>query len=464
MPENEKQQADTPSAIDAKLLDRAEAAVEASYATGKAERAAITQSAQLDAAEAVALAGIAMEADEAMDEAMRIAFIAEHNSDRPLAKEANRRYAEARRQSYRKHREATKAAKKAYDAIKFSAPNKLGFMRFVQFVYAVNIASTIILLLLTSRDAVLYDFANIFDWVLIVFQGVAFWFFVNRYRITRPFVIAICAASILVPVAYGILMGSPKAYASIPSIAFNVFLICYFIFSRRVRAAMVNDIVLHDGVLDREDYMAKRWSWPFVRNLIIYFVVFSVLGHFMEAGFCELIALGLVQGDYDPTYTILWRDWLYPYSLEGGAVVLIALLLYPLKEWLCERMGNPVAPYIVSFFANAFACTMIELVMGLLINADLQFWDYTDMPFNFLGQICLQNALGFGVASSIITWFVYPLLERGISRVPTAVMNIVFIVVVLYGAIVYSLYLIDPPENLRAGIAYDAPLGDASYS
>ena len=73
--------------IDAKLkaLDNAERAIDSAYSTGKAERAKITQMAQLDAAEAVAMAGIAMEADVEADEAMRISVIAEKSGDRDRA-------------------------------------------------------------------------------------------------------------------------------------------------------------------------------------------------------------------------------------------------------------------------------------------------------------------------------------------------------------------------------------------
>ncbi|MBQ9002082.1 MAG: hypothetical protein IJ087_09530 [Eggerthellaceae bacterium] len=68
-----------------KALEDAERAIDSAYRTGKAERAAITQAAQLDAAEAVAMAGIAMEADVEVDEAMRITVIAEKSGDRTRA-------------------------------------------------------------------------------------------------------------------------------------------------------------------------------------------------------------------------------------------------------------------------------------------------------------------------------------------------------------------------------------------
>ena len=74
-----------------KALEDAERAIDRAYTTGKAERAKITQMAQLDAAEAVAMAGIAMEADEEADEAMRISVIAEKMGDREKAKAARKR-------------------------------------------------------------------------------------------------------------------------------------------------------------------------------------------------------------------------------------------------------------------------------------------------------------------------------------------------------------------------------------
>ena len=43
---------------------------------------------------------------------------------------------------------------------------------------------------------------------------------------------------------------------------------------------------------------------------------------------------------------MLFRDWLYPFPMHGIAVVLIALILWPLKEWLRKRL-NPVRASIM---------------------------------------------------------------------------------------------------------------------
>ena len=430
-----------------KALEKAEKAVDSAYSTGRAERAKITQSAQLDAAEAVAMAGIAMESDAKADEAMRISVIAEKSGDREKTKIARKKAREARKKAKADHAAATKSAKSAYEAIKFSAPNKMGFMRVVQIVFAGHIAVYLVWLMLTSRDHMSYDVTSMMDWVMVILEGVAFWMFINRYKVARPFVIAIAAIGIVAPALVDITMGRFNLIALISSSLFYIFLLFYFIFSKRVKATLVNDISRGKGDYDKDEFVVNRRGWPFVRNLIIYFIVFSILGHWMEMGMCQFIIMGVVQGEYDPSNTMLWRDWLYPFPMEGAAVVVIALVLYPFFLWLKKKFTGKkwILAYIISFFAGALLCTIIEFGMGLIVNADLQLWDYRDNFCNIMGQVCLQNTMAFGVVAAIITWWVYPLMERMIARVPQDVMNIVFVVIAVFGAIIWSLYLINPP-------------------
>lgn len=430
-----------------KALEKAEKAVDSAYSTGRAERAKITQSAQLDAAEAVAMAGIAMESDAKADEAMRISVIAEKSGDREKTKIARKKAREARKKAKADHAAATKSAKSAYEAIKFSAPNKMGFMRVVQIVFAGHIAVYLVWLMLTSRDHMSYDVTSMMDWVMVILEGVAFWMFINRYKVARPFVIAIAAIGIVAPALVDIAMGRFNLIALISSSLFYIFLLFYFIFSKRVKATLVNDISRGKGDYDKDEFVVNRRGWPFVRNLIIYFIVFSILGHWMEMGMCQFIIMGVVQGEYDPSNTMLWRDWLYPFPMEGAAVVVIALVLYPFFLWLKKKFTGKkwILAYIISFFAGALLCTIIEFGMGLIVNADLQLWDYRDNFCNIMGQVCLQNTMAFGVVAAIITWWVYPLMERMIARVPQDVMNIVFVVIAVFGAIIWSLYLINPP-------------------
>lgn len=429
-----------------RMLEEAEIAVNAAFQTGRADRYDITRAAREDANEAVRMVEEAMDADEMADEATRVAVIAENMGDHQRTKTARKRARVARREAKQAHKAATKAAKEAYDAIKFSQPGKLGFMRLVQVFYAISIASTLFALLLTSRDTITYDSVTIVDWVTIIMQGVGFWFFVNYFKITKPYVIATSAFGIAASVVTGLVTGTLSFAGILFGNLWNIFLILYFSLSKRVDEVLVNDFASYKPKMQAE-FEIKRRGWPFVRNLIIYFIVFSVLGHWMEAGMCQFIRLGWVQGEYDPTNTMLWRDWLYPYPMEGAAVVIIALVLYPLWRYLLKRFEKPILAYAISFLANALTCTLIEFTMGLLVNSNYQLWDYRENFGNIMGQVCLQNALAFGVAASLIAWVVYPLLERWLARIPNDTMNIVFVVIAVIGGILWSLYIIDPPAN-----------------
>ena len=428
------------------MLDDAEHAINAAFATGKADRAEITKVARENAQDAVRIVGEAMEADEQADEITRLAVIAENMGDREKTKDVRKRAKDARREAKKAHKAATKAAKTAYDAIKFSQPGKLGFLRAVQVVYALNIALTLATLLATSRDAIVYNSTTIFSWITIILEGVGFWFFINYFKKTKEVVIitsVFCLATYLVT---WFLTGKTTLLEIVGAGGWNVFLILYFALSSRIDAVFVNDFSSYKPRAREE---INRSGWPFVRNLIIYFIVFSVLGHWMEAGMCQFIRLGWVQGEYDPSNTMLWRDWLYPYPMEGAAVVVIALALYPLWQYLLKRF-KPIVAYALSFVANALTCGAIEFFMGLIVNANYQLWDYRDNFGNLMGQVCLQNVLAFGVAASIIAWIVYPLLERWIAKIPRDTMNIAFVVIAVIGGILWSLYIIDPPESAQA--------------
>ena len=69
-------------------------------------------------------------------------------------------------------------------------------------------------------------------------------------------------------------------------------------------------------------------------------------------------------------------------SVAGGSVLLI---FYLLSDWLAAL--HPV----IGGMIGALVITCIELIAGVIFNILLRqdVWDYSNMPLNFLGQICL---------------------------------------------------------------------------
>jgi uncharacterized membrane protein len=170
-------------------------------------------------------------------------------------------------------------------------------------------------------------------------------------------------------------------------------------------------------------------------------MLFSVFGHWLEIGYCEF--LRIVGGDYDPNAK-LWRDPFDPYFVYGVGGCLCILALLPLKEKLGKHIKNTGVLVITSYLINASAMTFIELIEGLLINQDHKWWDYSGMPFNFAGQICLQNFLAFGLASSCVVWVVFPVLERQLRMMKRSVFNTFAVILGVY--FVYFVYLYELPR------------------
>ena len=327
---------------------------------------------------------------------------------------------------------------------------KLGFIRLIQISYALNIIFSFTVLTFVTRDEVSYSYLTVVDWINITFDVVCFYLIWKRLRIAKNAIIILSIVNMVLNTVNHFIFSHMDTVAWISTLLVDVFVILYFLFSKRPKEALVNELSYEKRVdTDGGDFIAKK-GWPRWRNLLLYYCVFSVLGHWMELGFCMLIRLGLVAGEYDPTNTMLWRDLLFPFPMEGIAVVICALWLYPLKNWLIDKIKVRYVPLLVSFIINGAVCTLMELVGGLLVNGDHSLWDYSDMFCNFMGQICLQNAVGFGLACTLIVWIVYPALERSIARIPNDVMNVVFVGAITFNMILQILYLVEPAEIANA--------------
>jgi len=130
------------------------------------------------------------------------------------------------------------------------------------------------------------------------------------------------------------------------------------------------------------------------------------------------------MGDYDPTNAMLWSQWLFPFTAEGAAAVAIVLILHPASRWLLKKTGNRVwLAVFLSFLLNALVCTSIDFTTGMVANQDYSLWDYRALPFNFMGQVCLQNSMTYSIAATLIVWVFYPLMDTALRRMPRGVAN-----------------------------------------
>lgn len=138
-------------------------------------------------------------------------------------------------------------------------------------------------------------------------------------------------------------------------------------------------------------------------TLFLYFIWYSFLGWCMETAYCSLKARhfvfrGFLEGPICPIYGV-------------GALIMV-LFFTPLT-------GYPLLFYLV-------ACVTMSaweyLVAWLLeTTTHVKYWDYSHLPWNLHGRICLFIGLWWGVAAFLAIYLIHPATEQLFSRlVPPA--------------------------------------------
>lgn len=126
-----------------------------------------------------------------------------------------------------------------------------------------------------------------------------------------------------------------------------------------------------------------------VYHLIAAFIIYSVLGWFVESAymsFCNhrLTNRGFAKGPFCPIY--------------GFGAAIGYLVLNPLS-------GH----YVTLYLTGAFLATTFEYLVGIMMQKLLGevWWDYTEKPMNYKGIICLESTIAWGFYAIIITMFLH---------------------------------------------------------
>lgn len=133
-------------------------------------------------------------------------------------------------------------------------------------------------------------------------------------------------------------------------------------------------------------------------ELIVWFALASIAGWLFES----LYAM-IRTGHWER------RGFLYgPLCPIYGAGVVAALLLFDRSE-VADGTFPVWAVFLVSMVGSAVLEYVVSLVLERLFGA--VWWDYSNLPLNLNGRICLPASLLFGVAGVVISYWVIPLIH-----------------------------------------------------
>ncbi len=85
-----------------------------------------------------------------------------------------------------------------------------------------------------------------------------------------------------------------------------------------------------------------------------------------------------------PVLEIIWQGYTH-YSMALAAGICMLLI----NKICCEKLSS--TSYFFKMLISALIITLVEFIVGVVFNKLLlmEVWDYSSLPFNFLGQICL---------------------------------------------------------------------------
>lgn len=160
-----------------------------------------------------------------------------------------------------------------------------------------------------------------------------------------------------------------------------------------------------------------------VYHLIAAFIIYSVLGWFVESAymsFCNhrLTNRGFAKGPFCPIY--------------GFGAVIGYLVLNPLS-------GH----YVTLYLTGAFLATTFEYLVGIMMQKLLGevWWDYTEKPMNYKGIICLESTIAWGFYAIVITMFLHERVLHLIDAMDMAYGRILCIVILATVTVDYLIRL-----------------------
>lgn len=162
-------------------------------------------------------------------------------------------------------------------------------------------------------------------------------------------------------------------------------------------------------------------------GVLLLFFVYCFIGWLWESCYVSVkkhrwVNRGFLRGPWLPIYG------------AGAGVILLSTL------WVREY-------WPLVFLLGMASATVLEYATGAVMERLFQtrYWDYSDVPCNLNGYICLWASLGWGLFSVLLVRVVHPVIRRLVLAIPTAVSGVA-------GWVLTVLFVMDVSDSARAAL------------
>ncbi len=155
--------------------------------------------------------------------------------------------------------------------------------------------------------------------------------------------------------------------------------------------------------------MRLTYQYTFIQWLLFFFI-YCFLGWVWESCYVsikkrEWINRGFLHGPMLPIY--------------GSGAIIVLLCTIGVRDQV-----------ILIFIFGMTGATILEYVTGACMERlfRVRYWDYSHMPLNLKGYICLPVSLGWGVFSVLLVRVIHVPIEEIVLRIPDRIAEVAAVV------------------------------------
>lgn len=156
------------------------------------------------------------------------------------------------------------------------------------------------------------------------------------------------------------------------------------------------------------------FGFPLIR-ILAWFIVYSIVGYIIETIF-GLLTKGVIES----RQSFLYGPFCSIYGV-GAVVMVLGLQKFNKNNYTLFAGGfviGSVVEYVISFIGEWFF--------------HIKWWDYSTMPFNINGRICVCFSLFWGILAIYLMTYVHPRIEKLLDKInPKALKPITIVLSIL---------------------------------
>ncbi|MCR5581114.1 MAG: putative ABC transporter permease [Pseudobutyrivibrio sp.] len=153
-----------------------------------------------------------------------------------------------------------------------------------------------------------------------------------------------------------------------------------------------------------------------ISKYFVYFIIYSFIGWIYETIYCTINEKswqnrGFLYGPCIPLYGV------------GATLAQILFIDLPFD-------GLRNASYITIFIGCALGSFILEYCTSYVLEKRFhaRWWDYSNMPLNINGRVCLIFTFCFGIAGIVVTQFIIPPIIGVISIIPSVLIELLALI------------------------------------